>query len=154
MKNNFAPLYTDFKNLLRFYHYKLSLVQNILFAYFYKRQNLALEIVSRRNNQNVWPRNILSTEETHVSLAGQWELFCHIWDSDYPYDYLHTAFHSFKVTVGYTLTAKFTLVHLFLRAQSHRQCFHLTPFLKKITILRESLYNKFCSFGFGISVIK
>ncbi|GFV39803.1 DUF4817 domain-containing protein [Trichonephila clavipes] len=98
------------RNILRYYPYKLQLVQELLPHDFETRHLFSLQFLARLEVDPEWPWDILWTDEAHFHLDGSVNTHnCRIWDSDNPHSTLHPPLHSPKVKVWCGLSASFIL---------------------------------------------
>ncbi|GFU63886.1 uncharacterized protein TNCV_2313921 [Trichonephila clavipes] len=88
------------RNILRYYPYKLQLVQELLPHDFETRYLFSLQFLARLEIDPEWLWNILWTDEAHFHLDGSVNTHtCRIWESDNPHSTLQVPLHSPKVTV-------------------------------------------------------
>ncbi|GFU86746.1 transposable element tc3 transposase [Trichonephila clavipes] len=88
------------RNILRYYPYKLQLVQELLLHDFETRHLFSLQALVRFKVDPEWPWNILWTDEARFHLAGSVNTHnCRIWESDNPHSTLQVPLPSPKVTV-------------------------------------------------------
>ncbi|GFU85802.1 uncharacterized protein TNCV_2036331 [Trichonephila clavipes] len=91
------------RNILRYYPYKLQLVQELLPDDFETRHLFSLQFLARLEADPEWPWNILWTVETHFHLDGSVNTQnCRIWETDNPHSTLQVPLHSPKVTVWFS----------------------------------------------------
>ncbi|GFY09440.1 uncharacterized protein TNCV_4321191 [Trichonephila clavipes] len=104
------------RNILRYYPYKLQLVQELLAHDFETRHLFSLQFLARLEVDPEWPWNILWTDEAHFYLDGSVNTHnCRIWESDNPHSTLQVPLHSPKVTVWCGFSASFILGPYFSR---------------------------------------
>ncbi|GFT97857.1 uncharacterized protein TNCV_2167671 [Trichonephila clavipes] len=87
------------RNLLRYYPYKLQLVQELLPHDFETRHLFSLQFLARLEVDPEWPWNVLWRDEAHFHLdvsvnTPNWR----IWKTDNPHSTLQVPLHSLKVT--------------------------------------------------------
>ncbi|GFT70104.1 uncharacterized protein TNCV_2785261 [Trichonephila clavipes] len=88
------------RNILRYYPYKLQLVQELLPHDFETRHLFSLQFLARLEVDPEWHWHILWTDEAHFHLDGSVNTHsCRIWESDNPHCTLQVTLHSPKVTV-------------------------------------------------------
>ncbi|GFU11159.1 transposable element tc3 transposase [Trichonephila clavipes] len=98
------------RNILRYYPYKLQLVQELLLHDFETRHLFSLQFLARLEVDPEWPWNIPWTDEAHFRLDGSVNNHnCQIWESDNPHSTLQVPLHSPKVTVWCGFSASFIL---------------------------------------------
>ncbi|GFS85514.1 uncharacterized protein TNCV_2793861 [Trichonephila clavipes] len=98
------------RNILRYYPYKLQLVQELLPHNFETRHLFSLQFLARLEVDPEWPWNILWIDEAHFHLDGSVNTHnCRIWESDNPHSTLQVPLHSPKVTVWCGFSASFIL---------------------------------------------
>ncbi|GFS61082.1 transposable element tc3 transposase [Trichonephila clavipes] len=98
------------RNILRYYPYKLQLVQELLPHDFETRHLFSLQFLARLEVDPERPWNILWTDEAHFHLDGSVNTHnCRIWESDNPHSTLQVPLHSPKVTVWCGFSASFIL---------------------------------------------
>lgn len=98
------------QKVLRYYPYKLSLLQQLLPADLDSRQTFALRFLARVELQDEWPWNILWTDEAHFHLEGAVNTHnCRIWAATNPHAFLQIPLHSSHVTVWCGFTATFSV---------------------------------------------
>ncbi|GFV41160.1 transposable element tc3 transposase [Trichonephila clavipes] len=93
------------RNILRYYPYKLQLVQELLPHHFETRHLFALQFLARLEVDPEWPWNILWTDEAHFHLDGSVNTHnCRIWESDNPHSTLQIPLHSPKDVLKHHFT--------------------------------------------------
>ncbi|GFW30315.1 uncharacterized protein TNCV_3850861 [Trichonephila clavipes] len=98
------------RNILRYYLYKLQLVQELLPHDFETGHLFSLQFLARLEVDPKWPWNILWTDEAHFHLDGSVNTHnCRIWESDNPHSTLQVPLHSSKVTMWCGFSASFIL---------------------------------------------
>ncbi|GFY09453.1 transposable element tc3 transposase [Trichonephila clavipes] len=98
------------KHILRYYPYKLQLVQELLAHNFETRHLFSLQFLARLEVDPEWPWNIIWTDEAHFHLDGSVNTHnCRIWESDNPHSTLQVPLHSPKVTVWCGFSTSFIL---------------------------------------------
>ncbi|GFT87757.1 uncharacterized protein TNCV_4001031 [Trichonephila clavipes] len=98
------------RNILRYYPYKLQLVQELLPRDFETRHLFSLQFLARLEVDTECPWNILWTDEAHFHLDGSVNTHnCRIWESDNSHSTLQVPLHSPKVTVWCGFSATFIL---------------------------------------------
>ncbi|GFW41070.1 transposable element tc3 transposase [Trichonephila clavipes] len=100
------------RNILRYYPYKLQLVQELLPHDFIHmtRHLFSLLFLARLEVDPEWPWNIRWTDEAHFYLDGSVNTHnCRIWESDNPHSTLQVPLHSPKVTMRCWFSASFVL---------------------------------------------
>ncbi|GFW73585.1 uncharacterized protein TNCV_1540401 [Trichonephila clavipes] len=96
------------RNILRYYPYKLQLVQELLPRDFETRYLFSLQFLARLEVDPEWHWNILWTDEAHFHLDGSVNTHnCRIWESDNPHSTLQVPLHSPKVTMWCGFSASF-----------------------------------------------
>ncbi|GFX12125.1 uncharacterized protein TNCV_2999081 [Trichonephila clavipes] len=104
------------RNILRYYPYKLQLVQELLPHDFETRHLFSLQFLAHLEVDPEWPWNILWTEEAHFYLGGSVNTHnCRIWETDNLHSTLQVPLHSPKVTVWCGSSASFILGPYFSR---------------------------------------
>lgn len=98
------------RRILRYYPYKLQLVQELLPHDFDSRHLFSLQFLARLHVDSEWPWNILWTDEANFHLDGSVNTHnCRIWEPENPCSILQVPLHSPKVTVWCGFTASFIL---------------------------------------------
>ncbi|GFV27253.1 uncharacterized protein TNCV_3459481 [Trichonephila clavipes] len=98
------------RNILRYYPYKLQLVQELLPHDFETRHLFSLQFLARLEDDPEWPWNILWTDEAHFPVDGSANTHsCRIWETDNPHSTLQVPLYSPKVTVWCGFSASFIL---------------------------------------------
>ncbi|GFS75026.1 uncharacterized protein TNCV_1396791 [Trichonephila clavipes] len=98
------------RNILRYYPYKLQLVQELFPHDFETRHLFSLQFLTRLEVDPEWPWNILWTDEAHFHLDGSVNTHnCRIWETDNPHSTLQVPLYSPKVTVWSGFSASFIL---------------------------------------------
>ncbi|GFY22565.1 uncharacterized protein TNCV_2178261 [Trichonephila clavipes] len=98
------------RNILRYYPYKLQLMQELLPHDFVTRHLFSLQFLARLEVDPEWPWNILWTDEAHFHLDGSENTHnCRIWESNNPHSTLQVPLHSPKITVWCGFSAYFIL---------------------------------------------
>ncbi|GFW56981.1 uncharacterized protein TNCV_3472651 [Trichonephila clavipes] len=98
------------RNILRYYPYKLQLVQELLPHDFETRHLFLLQFLARLEVDPEWPWNILWSDGAHFHLDGPVNTHnCRIWESDNPHSTSFVLLHSPKVTVWCGFSASFIL---------------------------------------------
>ncbi|GFX76820.1 uncharacterized protein TNCV_1952611 [Trichonephila clavipes] len=98
------------RNILRYYPYKLQLVQELLPHDFETRHLFSLQFLARLEIDPEWLWNILWTDEAHFHLDGSVNTHnCRILESDNPHSTLQVPLHSPKVTVRCGFSTSFIL---------------------------------------------
>ncbi|GFX71381.1 uncharacterized protein TNCV_2453921 [Trichonephila clavipes] len=83
------------RNILRYYPYKLQLVQELLPHDFETRHLFSLQFLASLEVDPEWPWNILWIDEAHFHLDGSVNTHnCRIWEADNP----HSTLHKFRYT--------------------------------------------------------
>ncbi|GFU68677.1 uncharacterized protein TNCV_308921 [Trichonephila clavipes] len=89
------------RNILRYYPYKLLLLQELLPHDFETRHLFSLQFLARLEVDPEWPWNILWTDEAHFHLDGSVNTHnCRIWESDNLHSTLQVPLHSPKKRWG------------------------------------------------------
>ncbi|GFW18776.1 uncharacterized protein TNCV_1370301 [Trichonephila clavipes] len=97
------------RNILRYYPYKLQLVQEKLPHDFETRHLFSLQFLAYLEVDPEWPWNILWTDEAHFHLDGSVNTHnCRIRESDNPHSTLQVPLHSPKVTVWCGFSASYS----------------------------------------------
>ncbi|GFW36722.1 uncharacterized protein TNCV_1220541 [Trichonephila clavipes] len=98
------------RNILRYYPYKLQLVQELLPHDFETRHLFSLQVLARLEVDPEWPWNILWTDEAPFHLDGLVNTpNCRIWETDNLHSILQVPLHSPKVTVWCGFSTSFIL---------------------------------------------
>ncbi|GFW75300.1 transposable element tc3 transposase [Trichonephila clavipes] len=98
------------RKILRYYPYKLQLVQELLPHDFETRHLFSLQFLTRLEVDPEWPWNILRTDEAHFHLDGSVNTHnCRIWKSNNPHSTLQVSLHSPKeLSAGGPVTCSIT----------------------------------------------
>ncbi|GFX34555.1 uncharacterized protein TNCV_3657931 [Trichonephila clavipes] len=98
------------RNIIRYYPYKLQLVQELLPHDFETRHLFSLQLFVRFEVVPEVPWNNLWTDEAHFHLGGLVNTHnCRIWETDNPHSTLQVPLHSPKVTVWCGFSTSFIL---------------------------------------------
>lgn len=96
--------------MLLFYPYKISSVQELLPGDAAKRLDFSLIFLARMQVDATWPWQILWSDEAHFHLNGGINTRnCRIWAANNPHAYMQEPLHSPKVTVWCGFTASFII---------------------------------------------
>ncbi|GFW13952.1 uncharacterized protein TNCV_4700871 [Trichonephila clavipes] len=89
------------RNILRYYPYKLQLVQELLLHDLETRHLFSLQFLARLEADPEWPLNILWIDKAHFHLDGSVNTHnCQISETDNPHSTLQVPLHSPKIKCG------------------------------------------------------